>query len=191
MLVAPACGRDVDRPPTVPPPARAEVPFEETIHLPDSLTGLQSEVTNIHGEPVSVACATCHDGREVAPGVAPEMARHMDELDTFHSELQFEHGSNTCGSCHDEANRNNLRMADGTSIEMTDAIQLCAQCHGPQYRDYSRGSHGGMNGHWDLHVGPRERNHCVDCHDPHVPAYPEIYPLPGPRDRFMEHSDDH
>ena len=65
-----------------------------------------------------------------------------------------------------------------------DALRLCAQCHGPQYRDYRHGAHGGMRGHWDLSRGPRERNHCVACHDPHAPAFGQFEPVPGPRDRF-------
>ena len=67
---------------------------------------------------------------------------------------------------------------------MREAMQLCAQCHGPQTRDYRRGSHGGMQGYWDLSRGDRVRNHCVDCHDPHAPAFPRFTPLPPPRDRF-------
>jgi hypothetical protein len=68
---------------------------------------------------------------------------------------------------------------------VTDAMTLCAQCHGPQFRDYQNGSHGGMNGHWDLSRGPRLRNHCVDCHDPHVPQVLPVHPAPGPKDRFF------
>ena len=71
----------------------------------------------------------------------------------------------------------------------------CAQCHGPQYRDYRHGAHGGMRGHWDLSRGPRERNHCVACHDPHAPAFGQFEPVPGPRDRFTgaaaPHGDTH
>jgi formate-dependent nitrite reductase cytochrome c552 subunit len=66
-----------------------------------------------------------------------------------------------------------------------EAMRLCAQCHGPQYRDYKRGSHGGMTGHWDLSRGERTRNNCVDCHDPHAPAYPGTTPVLPPRDRYL------
>jgi hypothetical protein len=65
---------------------------------------------------------------------------------------------------------------------MTDAIRLCAQCHGQQHTAYTHGAHGGMNGHWDLSRGDRLRNHCVDCHDPHAPAFPRYMPMPPPRD---------
>ena len=78
-----------------------------------------------------------------------------------------------------------MRLADGRVLEFVDSMQLCAQCHGPQHRDWQRGSHGGMTGHWDLARGPRERNHCVVCHDPHAPQLQQVSPAPPPRDRFL------
>lgn len=78
-----------------------------------------------------------------------------------------------------------LHLADGTRLELVEALSLCGQCHGLQRRDYAHGAHGGMNGYWDLHAGPRTRNHCVHCHDPHQPKYPRLLPAPPPRDRFF------
>lgn len=68
---------------------------------------------------------------------------------------------------------------------MTEAITLCSQCHGPQRTSFDRGVHGGMTGHWDLSRGPRERNNCVDCHDPHAPKFVGGAPVHLPRDRFF------
>lgn len=42
-----------------------------------------------------------------------------------------------------------------------------------------------MRGHWDQSRGPRSRNHCVSCHDPHGPAFGSFQPMPPPRDRFL------
>ena len=67
---------------------------------------------------------------------------------------------------------------------MREALTLCSQCHGPQRRDYDHGAHGGMTGYWDRSRGGRQRNHCVDCHDPHQPAYVGGLPVPAARDRF-------
>ncbi|MBI5610873.1 MAG: hypothetical protein HY902_18485 [Deltaproteobacteria bacterium] len=69
---------------------------------------------------------------------------------------------------------------------MSSVIELCSQCHGPQARDYQHGAHGGMTGYWDLRRGDRFRNVCVDCHNPHVPAYPQFAPVQRPRDRFLD-----
>jgi hypothetical protein len=66
-------------------------------------------------------------------------------------------------------------------------MDLCGQCHGPQARDYAHGAHGGMTGYWDLSRGPRERNNCIDCHDPHAPAFPKVRPVFAPKDRFPPH----
>ena len=125
-------------------------------------------------------CATCHS----LPGITPEVrATSAGEVGGPHAGLRFEHGSNTCGSCHDAGDPTSLRLADGRVLAMREAMTLCAQCHGTQYRDYQHGAHGGMRGYWDRTVGPRERNHCIDCHDPHAPRYPSFLPMPPPRDR--------
>ncbi len=99
--------------------------------------------------------------------------------------MRYAHGERTCLSCHNARDYDTLRLADGSALAYRNVIKLCAQCHGPQYRDYRHGSHGGMNGYWDLSRGPRYRNNCVDCHDPHAPAYPRVRPAPPPRDRFF------
>ncbi|UJR84141.1 hypothetical protein [Sandaracinus amylolyticus] len=149
--------------------------FPTTIHEPPELTS----ITTSDGVP-GTACATCHS----IAGVTPESrATSADEVGGPHAGLRFAHGSNTCGACHASDDPTSLRLADGRALPMREAMTLCAQCHGPQYRDYQHGSHGGMRGHWDRSVGPRERNHCVDCHDPHAPRYPSFRPMPPPRDR--------
>jgi hypothetical protein len=109
----------------------------------------------------------------------------MRELDQFHQGLELEHGILRCGACHSERAPTRLHLADGRQLERSQAMELCRQCHGPQYRDYEHGAHGGMVGHWDLSRGPRTRNHCIDCHDPHAPQIREVIPAPPPRDRFF------
>lgn len=130
-----------------------------------------------------VACATCHSLR-----TAEEAARFpsaMRELSRFHQGLSLQHGELACAACHLPGPIPQLHLADGRAVEISDGMQLCRQCHGPQFRDYRQGSHGGMTGHWDLARGPRTRNHCMDCHDAHSPAIRPVLPAPGPRDRFF------
>ena len=134
--------------------------------------------TGPDGKPVAVGCATCHATRP--PNRAANASENLRE---FHRGLTFKHGNLTCLSCHNAANYDTLRLADGAPLEYPQALRLCAQCHGPQYRDYLHGTHGGMNGYWDLRRGPRTRNTCVDCHDPHAPLYPQVRPVFAPRDR--------
>jgi hypothetical protein len=127
---------------------------------------------------VRVACVTCHALRQ--PDALPTS---MADLDEFHQGLQLAHGGLTCGSCHVLGDQTKLRLADGREIAMTDAMMLCRQCHGTQARDYDHGAHGGMSGHWDLSVGGRVRNHCIDCHDVHAPQFQASRPVLPPRDR--------
>jgi formate-dependent nitrite reductase cytochrome c552 subunit len=134
--------------------------------------------TTTAGNVAAVACSTCHTTR--VPNVAITQAAQLKE---FHLGLTYRHGELSCLSCHNATNYDTLRRADGTTLAYPQTMLLCAQCHGPTYRDYLHGSHGGMNGYWDLKRGPRERNTCTDCHDPHAPLYPKVLPVFPPRDR--------
>jgi hypothetical protein len=134
--------------------------------------------TNRAGEPVTVACSTCHTTTK--PNLE---TRGSADLDEFHQGLRVNHGHLPCLSCHHAQNYDRLRLASGKPVEFADVMMLCAQCHGTAMRDYERGSHGGMSGYWDLTRGPRTRNHCVHCHDPHWPKYPPAMPVFAPRDR--------
>lgn len=129
---------------------------------------------------VGIQCSTCHEAMEDRP-----MVQRVDELETFHSDMEVQHGELTCNSCHAAEDRDQLKMADGRQVGFEETMDLCGQCHGPQLRDYRHGAHGGMTGHWDLRKGPRQRNHCVNCHDPHAPSYPTVQPAPPPNDRSM------
>jgi nitrate reductase cytochrome c-type subunit len=129
---------------------------------------------------VTLACSTCHDVWE------PNFANATTEdLDLFHQDMPFVHGTLSCLSCHNADDYDTLRLADGTAVPFPEVMTLCAQCHGQQARSYDNGAHGGMTGHWDLTRGPRHRNNCVDCHDPHGPTFPMMLPTFKPHDRFL------
>ncbi len=127
-----------------------------------------------------VACSTCHSVRP-----ANLANRTPADLDEFHSGMKFEHGKLTCYSCHNPDNADLLRLADGRAVTYPDVMTLCAQCHGSQARDYANYAHGGVNGYWDLTRGGRVRANCLDCHDPHVPRFPQMVPTFKPHDRFL------
>jgi len=131
-----------------------------------------------HGNPVMVRCNNCHDTQKTNM-----LTESASQLKGFHQKLSFRHKSLKCVSCHNPDDHETLRLADGSTVSFPNVMQLCAQCHGPQYRDYRNGSHGGMNGYWDLSRGPRTRNNCIDCHDPHHPAYPKVMPVFPPKTR--------
>lgn len=135
---------------------------------------------DLQGRPVTVSCASCH------ANLSPNSRSNSGEkLTEFHQGLAFHHGQLTCLSCHHADNYNRLRLADGRPIDFERVQTLCSQCHAGQARDYVHGAHGGMQGYWDLTRGPRERKNCVDCHDPHTPAFPRMIPSFRPQDRFL------
>lgn len=162
------------------PHATATAPLHPvTIQRPAGPPRVHTGATNYHGQAVTVACGTCH-----ATSPPNARTRSSAELDQFHQGLKYAHGELTCLSCHNATNYDTLRLADGRGLEFTDVMTLCGQCHGPQLRDYRHGAHGGMTGYWDLSRGPRTRNNCVNCHDPHSPKYPLARPVFPPRDRI-------
>jgi hypothetical protein len=148
-------------------------------HRPE---GFQPEVAtgllDYHGNPVGVSCMTCHATR--APNRDRGLAGAVPT--EFHQGLVYAHANQSCLSCHHAEDYGSLRLADGRKLAFGRAQNLCAQCHGPQTRDYLHGSHGGMKGYWDRTRGDRTRNTCTDCHDPHAPAYPAWTPVFAPRD---------
>jgi len=151
-----------------------------TINRPDGPPRVAADERDAMGRAVTVSCASCHATRE------PKLAtRGSDALEEFHQGMKYAHADVTCLTCHNADDYNTLRRADGTTIRYQDVMQLCAQCHGPQTRDYNNGSHGGMTGYWDRTRGERRRNNCIDCHDPHAPAFPVMKPVFPPKDRFL------
>lgn len=141
---------------------------------------------DLEGKAVSAACSVCHETRP--PNRSNKQTSNLNE---FHQGLTFSHNELSCLSCHNPENYNTLRLADGSTVEFTDVMRLCGQCHGPQFRDFQHGAHGGMTGYWDLTRGPRERNNCIDCHHPHHPQFPKMQPTFKPRDRGLTPATEH
>ena len=178
----PGCDRPgASRPPDVPGPPATAARYPVTVRSPSGPPRIPTGTFDEKGRPVSVACATCHATKPANPD-----AKLGTRLAHFHQGLSGAHGSLSCVSCHTPTDGYaSLRLADGRSVPYAEAVTLCAQCHGPQYRDYRHGAHGGMTGYWDLTKGGRARNTCTDCHDPHAPKYPTVSPAAGPNDRFL------
>jgi len=106
---------------------------------------------------------------------------HKEPLQGEHQKLVLDHGANRfCLNCHHPENRNAFVDYDGTEIAQKDADVLCAKCHGPIHRDWKAGMHGRRNGFWNTESGPQTRLHCIQCHDPHTPAFRPMKPLAAP-----------
>jgi hypothetical protein len=171
-----------EKSPSVPAPVDvSRQTFPVNIRPVREPSGVATGKKDAHGRDVVVTCATCHGQKPPRKDV-----RTGSDLVRFHQGLKMSHAGLSCVSCHNpEDGYTTLRLADGTAVEFADTMTMCAQCHGVQFRDYQHGSHGGMTGYWDLTRGPRERNHCVDCHDPHAPQFPVVLPARPPGDRFV------
>ncbi len=150
------------------------------INKPAGPPALITDRLDINGDAVTINCSTCHSIKE--PNL---QTRATADLDEFHQGLTYNHGALTCLSCHNPNDYDTLRLADGSTLPYRNVMTMCGQCHGPQLRDYNHGVHGGMTGYWDRSRGPQYRNGCMDCHDPHAPAYPLMRPTFKPIDRFL------
>jgi formate-dependent nitrite reductase cytochrome c552 subunit len=165
----------VERPAkTTPLPIASKEGTNHPVHIrqPKGSPRVATGLTDLRGQAVTVSCGTCHSTTTPNPKL-----RASEDLTEFHRGLSFNHGQLSCLSCHNSENYDSLRLADGTAVAFENVQNLCAQCHGPQTRDYRNGSHGGMNGFWDLTRGPRTRNNCTDCHDPHSPQFQPMMPV--------------
>ncbi len=174
LLLTFGCGKD--QPARFQPPPGAPTGVE-TIHQPAKLTSVESDQKDGLGRPLRVPCESCHSLREDKP-----MPSRPADLKEFHTGLRIQHGQLACISCHQAKEPRTLHLATGEPLPMTEVVTLCAQCHGPQARDFRAGAHGGMTGHWDLSRGGRTRNNCVSCHDPHTPQYPGARPVMPPKE---------
>jgi hypothetical protein len=150
------------------------------VRQPEGPPAVRTGELDFHGKAVTVSCSTCHAG-----ATPNRELRNAEELSSFHQHLHVQHGNLSCLSCHNPEDYDSLRLADGRRLEFSNVMQLCAQCHGTQARDYEHGAHGGMSGHWDLAKGPRHRNNCIDCHDPHAPKFQPINPVFAPLEDFL------
>jgi hypothetical protein len=169
------------------PAERLPKPAQSTVHpvqirTPAGTPLVSTDQLDPNGKPVGIRCVTCHMNRK------PNSTTHSGAaLKEFHQGLRCKHGDLTCVSCHHADDYDSLRLADNRKLTFPHVMNLCSQCHGPQARDYAHGAHGGMTGFWDLTKGGRKRNNCIDCHDPHAPAYPQVRPVFAPKDRFPPH----
>lgn len=116
-------------------------------------------------------CTGCHEG----PGdpTRRELGMHDEIQRTFDHDAEHR----WCLDCHDNDNRDVLRLASGAHVPFTESYRLCGQCHGDKYRDWRAGVHGKRVGEWN---GQRTYLLCVHCHNPHSPAFKPLKPEPRP-----------
>lgn len=119
----------------------------------------------------SFPCSNCHTGS------LETLQRSLTEADKdAHWDIEIEHASEknmACTSCHSPEDVSQLHTITGSTVHLNESHQLCAQCHSTQHKDWLGGAHGKRLGGW---VSPRVSNTCVNCHNPHQPAFPKRWP---------------
>lgn len=119
----------------------------------------------------SYPCSNCH-----TQPLARLSAGRKEYERKSHWDIELVHGSAdvmNCLTCHNEYNLNELVSLTGTVILFDDSYAVCRQCHATQYADWVGGSHGKRLGGW---LPPRAMNTCVNCHNPHKPAFESRWP---------------
>jgi hypothetical protein len=123
---------------------------------------------------MQLRCQQCHAAFESLPEVREPIRQHVS--------VRLDHGRNDrCYNCHSRRDREKLVLEGAQEIPFAGSAELCARCHGTVWRDWARGMHGRTVGSWDPTSGLQTRLTCVECHDPHAPAFPSFELLPGPR----------
>jgi hypothetical protein len=78
-----------------------------------------------------------------------------------------------CRTCHLEDSMDKLKTLTAAPVSYQQSHQLCAQCHSKEAADWAGGAHGKRVAGW---APPRVAQTCVECHDPHQPAFTSRLP---------------
>jgi len=79
-----------------------------------------------------------------------------------------------CATCHTGNDMDNLQSLTDQQIDFNYSYKLCSQCHQREFKDWKGGAHGKQLGGW---APPRVSNTCVNCHNPHAPAFEKRWPV--------------
>ncbi len=166
----------------------AVIPPHESLYVRE-LQGEVFDITPVRGEVMPLLhrrgsfeykCTECHNDFTSAQRQNAEIPEHAE------INARFNHGLNTfCVNCHHPTDRNSYMAHDGSPIPSTEPALLCSKCHGPTYREWEVGIHGRQNGGWERDNPARKKLLCIQCHDPHHPAFASMVPDPPTiRSRF-------
>ncbi len=138
----------------------AEVPSGELIYIPERHSLLKS-----------FPCSNCHS----QPLVELQKQRKPQERKA-HWDIKLVHADESimnCATCHDSNDLDQLTTLTSTPLLIDHSYKLCGQCHSKQLKDWVGGAHGKRLGGW---APPRTINTCVNCHNPHSPAFESRWP---------------
>lgn len=149
---------------------------------PNRNAGLNSESSGASLTIVEHVPAMSVRSRESALEKFPCQTCHKDLVKTAgaqrkaHWQIELKHAAESvmqCSTCHFEQDMNRLRTLAGKPVEFDHSYGICAQCHSQQAADWAGGAHGKRVGGW---APPRVAQTCVECHNPHAPAWGRRWP---------------
>lgn len=119
---------------------------------------------------VSFPCNNCHT-KELGKMVSDDPSGKK-----AHWDIKLNHATEealSCTTCHSSTDVEHLRLNNNKELTYNKSQKLCSQCHSTQYNDWVGGAHGKKLGGW---APPRVSNNCVNCHNPHSPAFESRWP---------------
>ncbi len=119
---------------------------------------------------VSYPCNNCHTQ------ALSKMISDDPSEKKAHWDIKLQHATEetlTCVTCHSSNDVEYLRLNNNKEVSYNRSQKVCLQCHSTQYNDWIGGAHGKQLGGW---APPRVSNNCVNCHNPHSPAFESRWP---------------
>ena len=146
--------------------------FEKDKLLPVGAGGQQFAIRSREEAMEKFPCQRCHN-------VPLARIKHdgKDGKAKAHWNVKLQHAPESvmsCATCHDPADTNRLRTVAGAPVAVDRSHQVCSQCHSRQAADWAGGAHGKRLGGW---APPRVAKTCVECHNPHTPAWDRRIPV--------------
>jgi len=119
----------------------------------------------------SYNCTECHTQpiEKLKQNQVGEKAAHWN-IKLAHAGVEIMN----CATCHSDGNMDNLHSLTNSEIDFNYSYKLCSQCHQKEFKDWKGGAHGKQLGGW---APPRLSNTCVNCHNPHKPAFEKRWPV--------------
>ncbi len=155
-----------------PPPDSATSAAQPSLGEWPALTAVQADLETyvVSRTPrlTKYPCTNCH--------TKPLKEMKSVEVRKAHWDITLQHAAEnimTCLTCHTETNLDTLHNLTNQTLSFNTSHEVCGQCHFTQLRDWKGGAHGKRAGGWVL---PRVLTLCVECHNPHRPAFDSRWP---------------
>lgn len=139
------------------------------VNLPEQ--ELKFHIPKRSSEINSFPCSNCH-----TQSLSELQKNTSSESQKAHWDIKLKHAGQDvmdCNTCHNTNNLDQLVTLTGQALDIDHSYQQCGQCHSQQKKDWIGGAHGKRIGGW---APPRVVNTCVNCHNPHDPAFKTRWP---------------